>query len=86
MDPSSSQKKPRGARLEAALSLSKRPEGVTGLEGLHSGTGIRLADCIYQLKKKGHHFREAWEVTPHGQRVKRYWWDRWEAPAKVAEA
>ena len=64
---------PRGERLRVTLALAKRPEGVTSLEALHGGAGSRLAANILKLKRKGHTFRDAWEVTPKGSRVKRYW-------------
>lgn len=61
----------RGKKRALALSLAKRPEGITSLEALRSGAGLRLAAHIRALKEQGHHFRTKLEGT---ERHARYWW------------
>lgn len=63
----------RGKRMAICLALAKRPKGVTGLEALEAGGGIRLPAQILRLDRQGHRFRDEWE-RGNGSRYKRYWW------------
>lgn len=46
----------RGKKLAIALSLAKLGEGVSHIENLRAGGGIRLAAQIWKLEKRGHRF------------------------------
>ena len=60
-------------KIQTALELLKRPEGLTQLEASVNAAGTRLSAQIFSLSQKGHQFRSAWEAEG-GSRYKRYFW------------
>lgn len=70
----------RGKQL-VSLNLAKRPEGVSQLEALAAGGGIRLAAQIGRLEAKGHRFDREREGL---ERHTRYWWKGWAQPSAAA--
>jgi hypothetical protein len=69
---------------EAVLNLlCARPEGVTSLDCLRARCGSRLAGRVHELRREGYVIRSAYETTPEGARIVRYFIDRSE-PAIAA--
>lgn len=52
--------------------LRNNPEGITALDALHWGAGLRLAARISDLRSAGHDITTTIVKTPNGSRIARY--------------
>jgi hypothetical protein len=59
------------ARLILSL-LRGFPEGLTQLEALNAGAGMRLGARVWELRHAGYPVETTWETTPAGARIARY--------------
>ena len=60
------------ALLVLELLRQRGPDGATALEALRAGAGDSLAQRVHELKAEGVQIAEAFETTPNGARVKRW--------------
>ena len=60
------------AALVLDLLRQRGPDGATALEALRAGAGDSLAQRVHELKAEGVQIAEAFETTPNGARVKRW--------------
>lgn len=59
------------AKLVLGL-LRTHPDGITTLEALVNGAGLRLSGRIFELREAGYPIETEWETTPKGARIARY--------------
>ncbi len=62
--------KPSAARV--LVLLRRHPDGLTPLDCLDEGGGLRLSGRVLELRQMGFDIETAWESSPSGARYARY--------------